>query len=68
MHAWYCNYLCKSAIMANRNCSTIIAIMAATPLHRLATVQRMIISTYQVNYAFADAQTRCTDDTCTSRQ
>jgi len=35
------------AIIANPNCSTIIALMAATPLHRTATVQRMVISTYQ---------------------
>jgi aspartate-semialdehyde dehydrogenase len=35
------------AIIANPNCSTIIALMAVTPLHRLATVKRMIVSTYQ---------------------
>jgi len=35
------------AIIANPNCSTIIALMAATPLHRAATVKRMVISTYQ---------------------
>lgn len=38
----------KGAIIANPNCSTIIALMAITPLHRLANVQRMIVSTYQV--------------------
>jgi aspartate-semialdehyde dehydrogenase len=38
----------KGAIIANPNCSTIIALMAVTPLHRLATVKRMIVSTYQV--------------------
>jgi aspartate-semialdehyde dehydrogenase len=36
------------AIIANPNCSTIIALMAVTPLHRLANVQRMVVSTYQV--------------------
>lgn len=35
------------AIIANPNCSTIIALMAVTPLHRVAKVQRMIVSTYQ---------------------
>lgn len=38
----------KGAIIANPNCSTIIALMACTPLHRLATVKRMMVSTYQV--------------------
>jgi aspartate-semialdehyde dehydrogenase len=37
------------AIIANPNCSTIIALMACTPLHRLATVKRMMVSTYQVS-------------------
>jgi aspartate-semialdehyde dehydrogenase len=35
------------AIIANPNCSTIIALMAVTPLHKLAKVKRMIVSTYQ---------------------
>lgn len=35
------------AIIANPNCSTIIGLMAVTPLHRLATVKRMCVSTYQ---------------------
>lgn len=35
------------AIIANPNCSTIIALMAVTPLHRLARVKRMVVSTYQ---------------------
>lgn len=35
------------AIIANPNCSTIIALMAVTPLHRVAKVKRMIVSTYQ---------------------
>ena len=38
----------KGGIVANPNCSTIIALMAVTPLHRLANVKRMVVSTYQV--------------------
>jgi aspartate-semialdehyde dehydrogenase len=34
-------------IIANPNCSTIIALMAVTPLHRAAGVERMVVSTYQ---------------------
>jgi len=37
----------KGAIIANPNCSTIIALMAVTPLHRVGKVKRMIVSTYQ---------------------
>jgi aspartate-semialdehyde dehydrogenase len=37
----------KPGIIANPNCSTIIALVAVTPLHRLANVKRMIVSTYQ---------------------
>jgi hypothetical protein len=37
----------KGGIVANPNCSTIIALMAVTPLHRLAGVRRMVVSTYQ---------------------
>lgn len=37
----------KGAIIANPNCSTIIALMAATPIHKKATVKRMVVSTYQ---------------------
>jgi len=37
----------EGAIIANPNCSTIIALMAVTPLHREATVKRMVVSTYQ---------------------
>ncbi|KAJ0982085.1 hypothetical protein J5N97_010340 [Dioscorea zingiberensis] len=37
----------KGAIIANPNCSTIICLMAATPLHRRAKVVRMVVSTYQ---------------------
>jgi aspartate-semialdehyde dehydrogenase len=35
------------SIVAVPNCSTIIALMATTPLHRAAGVARMVISTYQ---------------------
>lgn len=38
----------QGAIIANPNCSTIIALMAVTPLDRLAKVKRMVVSTYQV--------------------
>lgn len=34
-------------IIANPNCSTIIALMAVAPLHIYATITRMIMSTYQ---------------------
>ena len=34
-------------VIANPNCSTIIALMAATPLHHAAGVRRMVVSTYQ---------------------
>jgi aspartate-semialdehyde dehydrogenase len=37
----------KGGIIANPNCSTIIALMAVTPLHKAATVTRMVVSTYQ---------------------
>eukprot|EP00271_Cylindrocystis_brebissonii_P013206 TRINITY_DN32861_c0_g1_i1.p1 TRINITY_DN32861_c0_g1~~TRINITY_DN32861_c0_g1_i1.p1 ORF type:complete len:404 (-),score=83.43 TRINITY_DN32861_c0_g1_i1:949-2160(-) len=37
----------EGAIIANPNCSTIICLMAATPLHRHAKVKRMVVSTYQ---------------------
>lgn len=37
----------KGALIANPNCSTIICLMAATPLHRQAKVTRMVVSTYQ---------------------
>lgn len=39
----------KGAIIANPNCSTIIALMAVTPLDRVAKVKRMVVSTYQVS-------------------
>jgi len=35
------------AIIANPNCSTIIALVAATPLHRALGVTRMVAATYQ---------------------
>ncbi|GLU03697.1 hypothetical protein SLE2022_208830 [Rubroshorea leprosula] len=37
----------RGALIANPNCSTIICLMAATPLHRHAKVKRMVVSTYQ---------------------
>lgn len=37
----------KGAIIANPNCSTIIALVPVTPLHKAATVTRMVVSTYQ---------------------
>ena len=37
----------KGGIIANPNCSTIIMLVPVTPLHRAATVRRMIVSTYQ---------------------
>lgn len=37
----------KGAIIANPNCSTIICLMAVTPLHKKAKVVRMVVSTYQ---------------------
>ena len=37
----------KAGIIANPNCSTIIALMAVTPIHRAVGVKRMIASTYQ---------------------
>lgn len=40
----------KGRIIANPNCSTIIALMAVTPLHRAAGsggIERMVVSTYQ---------------------
>ena len=36
-----------SGIIANPNCSTIIALMGVTPLHKKADVKRMVVSTYQ---------------------
>ena len=37
----------QGGIIANPNCSTIIMLVAVTPLHRAAEVRRMVISTYQ---------------------
>ena len=37
----------QGGIIANPNCSTIIALVAVTPLHRAAGVKRMVVSTYQ---------------------
>ena len=36
-----------TGIIANPNCSTIIGVVAVNPLHELAGVKRMIVSTYQ---------------------
>lgn len=36
-----------SGIISNPNCSTIIALMGVTPLHKAAGVKRMVVSTYQ---------------------
>ena len=39
---------CKGpSIVAVPNCSTIVALVAATPLHRVAKVRRMTVATYQ---------------------
>ncbi len=35
------------AIIANPNCSTIIALVAVTPLHRAIGIERMVVATYQ---------------------
>lgn len=37
----------QPGIIANPNCSTIIMVVAVTPLHRRAKVRRMVVSTYQ---------------------
>lgn len=37
----------RPAIIANPNCSTIIALVAVTPLHRALGVERMVVATYQ---------------------
>jgi len=37
----------KRGIIANPNCSTIQMVVALKPLHDLATIQRVIVSTYQ---------------------
>ncbi len=37
----------RGAIIANPNCSTIITLMAVTPIHRLLGVRRLVVSTYQ---------------------
>jgi aspartate-semialdehyde dehydrogenase len=34
-------------IIANPNCSTIIMVVAITPIHRLSPIQRLVASTYQ---------------------
>lgn len=37
----------KRRIIANPNCSTIQMVVALAPLHRLATITRVVVSTYQ---------------------
>lgn len=37
----------RGAIVANPNCSTIIMLLAANPIHRQCGVKRLIVSTYQ---------------------
>lgn len=37
----------KGAIIANPNCSTIILLVPITPLHRVAKIKRVVVSTYQ---------------------
>ncbi len=37
----------EPCIIANPNCSTIIALVAVTPIHRAVGVERMVVSTYQ---------------------
>jgi aspartate-semialdehyde dehydrogenase len=37
----------NKGIIANPNCSTIIMLMAVTPLYRLAKIRRIVVSTYQ---------------------
>ena len=37
----------RGGVIANPNCSTIIALMAVAPLHRVAGIRRMVVSTYQ---------------------
>ena len=49
----------KGGIIANPNCSTIIALMAVTPIHRAAGVKRMVVSTYQVCLSPTSALDSC---------
>jgi len=37
----------SGGIIANPNCSTIIMVVPVTPLHKVARVKRMVVSTYQ---------------------
>ena len=37
----------NKGIISNPNCSTIIALMAVAPIHRLSPIKRMVASTYQ---------------------
>lgn len=37
----------QGGVIANPNCSTIIALMAVSPIRRRVGVERMVVSTYQ---------------------
>jgi aspartate-semialdehyde dehydrogenase len=50
----------KGAIIANPNCSTIIALMAVTPIHKKATVS--------VKYSLSDAKGSLNDTECSLSQ
>lgn len=39
----------EGCVVANPNCSTILALMAVTPIHRIARVRRMVVATYQAS-------------------
>ncbi len=54
----------KPCIIANPNCSTIIALVAVTPLHRAVGIDRMVVSTYQAAsgagaQAMKELETQC---------
>ncbi len=56
--------LTKPCIIANPNCSTIIALVAVTPLHRAVGIERMVVSTYQAAsgagaQAMKELETQC---------
>jgi aspartate-semialdehyde dehydrogenase len=54
----------RAGIVANPNCSTIILLMAATPIHRAFGIERMVVSTYQaVSGAGAAAMQELEDQT-----
>lgn len=56
--------IAKPCVIANPNCSTIIALVATTPLHRAVGVERMVVSTYQAAsgagaQAMKELETQC---------